>query len=120
MPSPDRLTYLAERTMADGRRVAAYEALLQRLAGLSDVGTREELFARLSIAVRELVPFDAVAMWLYEPSDQMLRRAMFEGLESPHSSSIAVPLDFGPGGRAFQSQLPVTLRLEAKPAPPVA
>jgi formate hydrogenlyase transcriptional activator len=107
--------------MADGRRLAAYDALLHRVGGWSNVQTRDDLFARLASAVRELAPDEAVGLWIYEPSDQMLRRGMFEGPETlARLASMTVPLDFGPAGRAFQAQTAVALRLEAKPAPPVA
>jgi formate hydrogenlyase transcriptional activator len=106
--------------MADGRRLAAYEDLLQRVGEWSDVRTRDELFERLSSAARELAPDEAVGVWMYEPSDQMLHRGMAEGPETVRLASIAVPLDFGPGGRTFQSQRSVAVRLEAKPTPPVA
>src|SRR5262245_16970927 len=106
--------------MTTGRRLAAYEALLQRVEALTDAHPREDLVAQLASAVRDTVPFDLVAVWVYDAADQMLRQVMLEGASPPPSSTLQVPVDFGPAGRAFQSQSPVVLQLEAKPAPPIA
>src|SRR5215831_21323941 len=99
--------------MADGR-LAAYDELLYRVGEWRDVRTREEIFERLSSAARELAPDEAVGLWIFEPSDQMLHHGMLEAPEAMRLMSLPVPLDFGPGGRAFQTQEPVALRLEAK------
>ena len=103
----------------DSRR-DGYEALLRRIEGIATCQSSGEFLQILSTHIRELVPFDVLTIWQYDPADQMIRRRL---LEPPGFSALPmaeVPVDFGPGGRAISSQRPVVLRLTDQPAPPVA
>jgi formate hydrogenlyase transcriptional activator len=101
------------------QRLAAYLALLQRVEALRSCPTQEDFLDRLSAHVRELVPFDAVSLFQYESADLML---VLRLMEPPGMGRrmTAVPVDFGPGGRAISTQRPVVLRADGGPAPPIA
>ena len=102
------------------RRLEAYQTLLERVAGISECRTRSEFCEHFATHVRELTPFDAVSIWQYDPADRMMRLVMFEPQGLTDLPLSEVPVEFGPGGRAVSSQLPIVLRLSSEPAPPVA
>ena len=102
------------------RRLEAYQTLLERVTGIPECQTHSEFRELFSTHVRELTPFDAVSIWQYDPADRMMRLVMFEPQGLTDLPLSEVPVEFGPGGRAVSSQLPIVLRLSSEPAPPVA
>ena len=71
--------------------------------------TRDELFHAICEAVKRVVPFDRVALTLYEPEAQILRMAAFEG--PFRSAYFSLGLAFDPHdshvGHAFLTQKPL-------------
>jgi formate hydrogenlyase transcriptional activator len=102
------------------RRLEAYQTLLERVTGIPECQTHSEFRELFSTHVRELTPFDVVSIWQYDPADRMMRLVTFEPQGLTDLPLSEVPVEFGPGGRAVSSQLPIVLRLSSGPAPPVA
>ncbi|HWP57074.1 MAG TPA: sigma 54-interacting transcriptional regulator [Candidatus Acidoferrales bacterium] len=110
----------AARAGVELERKRAEDALRrseQRLRALLDINnaiitklTREELFSAISDALTGVIPFDRMALSLYEPESDTLRIVTYAGpYQRNDYSPIGRALDLrdSPVGRAFSEQRPV-------------
>ncbi len=105
-----------ERVLSVSRDITEVKKAEQRNHTLLEINnalisnlTREELFHAICEAVKRVVPFDRVALTLYEPEAKVLRMAAFEG--PFRSEYFSLGLAFDPRdshvGHAFLTQQPL-------------
>ena len=88
----------------------AFHALLQFVSDVAGYQTLDDQIRSLSRHLKELTPFEQLAIILHDPATGMMRLTLQEGLgltgidrEIPFPVD-RIPVDYGPSGWVWQSQ----------------